>query len=80
MQDTATLSTAKPRAGIEGLDVYRVAVEFYRLLRQFTQGRRGHNAGVQMSELLRQVRAELFGHSWVLEHQCALHIAITVQA
>ena len=35
-------SHAKPRAGIEGLDVYRVAVEFYRLLRQSTRGRRGH--------------------------------------
>jgi four helix bundle protein len=42
LQVTATLSTAKPRAGIEGLDVYRVAVEFYRLLRQSTRGRRGH--------------------------------------
>jgi four helix bundle protein len=42
MQDTATCSTPKPRAGIEGLDVYRVAVEFYRLLRQSTRGRRGH--------------------------------------
>ena len=35
-------SHAKPRAGIEGLDVYRVAVAFYRLLRQATRGRRGH--------------------------------------
>ena len=42
MQDTATCSTPKRRAGIEGLDVYRVAVEFYRLLRQSTRGRRGH--------------------------------------
>ena len=42
MQDAATCSTPKPRAGIEGLDVYRVAVEFYRLLRQSTRGRRGH--------------------------------------
>ena len=42
VQDTATCSTPKLRAGIEGLDVYRVAVEFYRLLRQSTRGRRGH--------------------------------------
>ena len=42
MEDAATCSTAKPRAGIEGLDVYRVAIEFYRLLRQATRGRRGH--------------------------------------
>jgi four helix bundle protein len=33
---------AKPKAGIEGLDVYRVAVEFYRLLRNSTRGKRGH--------------------------------------
>ena len=42
MQDTATCSTPKPRTGIEGLDVYSVAIEFYRLLRQSTRGRRGH--------------------------------------
>jgi len=30
MPDTTTCSTPKPRAGIKGLDVYRVAVEFYR--------------------------------------------------
>jgi four helix bundle protein len=43
MQDTNTTgSTPKPRTGIEGLDVYRVAIEFYRLLRQSTRGRRGH--------------------------------------
>ncbi len=42
MQDIATGTNPKPRAGIEGLDVYRVAVQFYRLLRQATRGRRGH--------------------------------------
>jgi hypothetical protein len=42
MQDTVGSSTPKPRVGIEGLDAYRVAVEFYRLLRQSTRGRRGH--------------------------------------
>ena len=31
-----------PKAGIQGFDAYRVAVEFYRLLRQSTRGRRGH--------------------------------------
>jgi four helix bundle protein len=35
-------SAPKPVAGIQGLDVYRVAVEFYRLLRTSTSGRRGH--------------------------------------
>jgi hypothetical protein len=39
MQDTATCSTPRPRAGIEGLDVYRVSVESYRLLRKSTRGR-----------------------------------------
>ena len=33
---------ARPRAGIVGLDAYRVAIEFYRLLRGATRGRRGH--------------------------------------
>ena len=42
MHSIATSTTPKPRAGIEGLDVYRVAVQFYRLLRQSTRGRRGH--------------------------------------
>ncbi|HEX7501166.1 MAG TPA: four helix bundle protein [Polyangia bacterium] len=42
MQDTTTSSAPKPRTGIEGLDVYRVAVELYRRLRQSTRGRRGH--------------------------------------
>ncbi len=42
MQSVAPSPTPKPRAGIEGLDVYRVAVQFYRLLRQSTRGRRGH--------------------------------------
>jgi four helix bundle protein len=45
MQDTATGPTPKPRAGTEELDVYRVAVDFYRLLRQSTRGRRGHTRG-----------------------------------
>jgi four helix bundle protein len=42
MQDTATSSTPRTRAGVEGLDVYRVTAEFYRLLRQSTRGRRGY--------------------------------------
>lgn len=35
-------SHARARAGIVGLDAYRVAIEFYRLLRGSTRGRRGH--------------------------------------
>jgi four helix bundle protein len=42
MENAVTRSTPTPRAGIEGLDAYRVAIEFYRLLRQATRGRRGH--------------------------------------
>jgi four helix bundle protein len=42
MHDAVTCSAPKPHKGIEGLDAYRVAVEFYRLLRQSTRGRRGH--------------------------------------
>ena len=42
MNEIVATSTPKPRAGIEGLDVYRVAVQFYRQLRQSTRGRRGH--------------------------------------
>ncbi len=42
MQSVAQSPITKPRAGIEGLDIYRVAVQFYRLLRQSTRGRRGH--------------------------------------
>jgi four helix bundle protein len=42
MENVTTCSTLNPRAGIQGLDAYRVAVEFYRLLRQSTRGRRGH--------------------------------------
>jgi len=42
MNEIAANPTPKPRVGIEGLDVYRVAVQFYRLLRQSTRGRRGH--------------------------------------
>jgi len=42
MKKIAANPTTPPRAGIEGLDVYRVAVQFYRLLRQATRGRRGH--------------------------------------
>jgi four helix bundle protein len=43
-QTQPPVADSKPisRAGIEGLDAYRVAVEFYRLLRQATRGRRGH--------------------------------------
>jgi four helix bundle protein len=37
-----TESSAPSRSGLESLDAYRVAVEFYRLLRQSTRGRRGH--------------------------------------
>ena len=39
--ENATTRSA-PKTGIQGLDAYRVAVEFYRLLRQSTRGRRGH--------------------------------------
>jgi four helix bundle protein len=42
MENATTCSAPKPRAGIRGLDAYRVAVDFYRLLRQATRGRRGH--------------------------------------
>ena len=42
MENLTTCSAPKPRTGIEGLDAYRVAVEFYRLLRQSTRARRGH--------------------------------------
>jgi four helix bundle protein len=42
MENTTTCSAPKPRIGIQGLDAYRVAVEFYRLLRRSTRGRRGH--------------------------------------
>jgi four helix bundle protein len=30
------------KSGLEGLDAYRVALEFYRLVRAATRGRRGH--------------------------------------
>ena len=40
MEDAST--SPRPIAGIQGFDVYLVAVEFYRLLRQSTRGRRGH--------------------------------------
>ena len=45
MTETSTANTPETktaRSGLEGLDVYRVAVEFYRRLRQATRGRRGH--------------------------------------
>ena len=42
MEDATTCSAPKPKAGLPGLDAYRVAVEFYRLLRESTRGRRGH--------------------------------------
>ena len=42
MENAIPCSAPKPRVGIEGLDAYRVAVDFYRLLRQSTRGRRGH--------------------------------------
>ncbi len=42
MPSVAQSPTTKPGAGIEGLDVYRVAVQFYRLLRQSARCRRGH--------------------------------------
>lgn len=34
--------TEEAGSGLAGLDAYRIAVEFYRLLRQATRGRRGH--------------------------------------
>jgi four helix bundle protein len=40
MENATNCST--PKVGIQGLDAYRVAVEFYRLLRQCTCNRRGH--------------------------------------
>jgi four helix bundle protein len=42
MEDTTASPTQKPGVGIQSLDIYRVAVEFYRLLRVATIGRRGH--------------------------------------
>lgn len=42
-RNNATATTTS-RAGLPGLDAYRVAVEFYRLLRESTRGRRGHVA------------------------------------
>jgi four helix bundle protein len=42
MENATTCSAPKPKAGIQGFDAYRVAVEFYRLLRYSTRGRRGH--------------------------------------
>ena len=42
MENATTCSARKPTAGIQGLDAYRVAVEFYRLLRHSTRSRRGH--------------------------------------
>src|SRR5688572_2937220 len=35
-------SSEEAASGLAGLDAYRNAVEFYRLLRQATRGRRGH--------------------------------------
>ena len=41
--ESETTSKRDPsRSGLASLDAYRVAVEFYRLLRQATRGRRGH--------------------------------------
>jgi four helix bundle protein len=34
--------TGAPAFGLAGLDAYRVAVDFYRLVRAATRGRRGH--------------------------------------
>jgi len=42
MENATTCSAPNPKTGIEGLDAYRIAIEFYRLLRQSTRGRRGH--------------------------------------
>jgi four helix bundle protein len=42
MGNVTTRCAPKSRTGIEGLDAYRVAVEFYRLLRNSTRGRCGH--------------------------------------
>jgi four helix bundle protein len=35
-------NTTSSKTGLQGLDAYRVAVEFYRLVRAWTRGRRGH--------------------------------------
>ena len=40
MEDATT--APRPKTGIQGLDAYHVAVEFYQLLRKSTHGRRGH--------------------------------------
>jgi len=42
MENATTCLAPKPKSGIQGLDAYRIAVEFYRLLRHHTRGRRGH--------------------------------------
>ena len=39
---TVPSSSSSGGSGLAGLDAYRVAVEFYRHLRQATRGRRGH--------------------------------------
>jgi four helix bundle protein len=41
-QDGTVPESSAPGSGLAGLDAYRVAVEFYRQLRQGTRGRRGH--------------------------------------
>ena len=42
MTSTNTAPLNAPRTGLHSLDAYRVAVEFYRLLRQSTRRVRGH--------------------------------------
>ena len=41
-QEATVPSSSTGASGLAGLDAYRVAVEFYRHLRQATRGRRGH--------------------------------------
>lgn len=41
-ESTVASTSTAPKPGLEGLDAYRVAVEFYRLIRAATRGRRGH--------------------------------------
>ena len=42
IKEKAVPDSSVPGSGLAGLDAYRVAVEFYRQLRQATRGRRGH--------------------------------------
>ena len=42
IKEATVPDSSAPGSGLAGLDAYRVAVEFYRQLRQATRGRRGH--------------------------------------